>query len=266
MTNPSRLTARDLIAKSFSAKARRGYDPAEVDAYLMDVARQVDELNMEIDRLTNENVRLSFSAPGAAVAEAPAPAPAPVVAPVAVAAMADAVADEPTRPSIDAEDESLKLILRAAQQTAEQTIADAKVRADEIVGEARFRAAEIARESDRKAFEAASRTQSELARLEDELASRQQRLDEVDKNMEVHRMGVRELAASLLRAVGEAPASSPAPADEAAPKTLAEVAPSGEAPATLVPPPPAPHHGRDVLLDLTETPSGVGSTNNNHVD
>jgi DivIVA domain-containing protein len=34
MNMTQRLTARDLIAKSFSAKARRGYDPAEVDAYL----------------------------------------------------------------------------------------------------------------------------------------------------------------------------------------------------------------------------------------
>ena len=43
----------------------------------MDVARQVDELNLEIDRLTNEVVRLSFGQ-SASAAPAPAPAPAPV--------------------------------------------------------------------------------------------------------------------------------------------------------------------------------------------
>ena len=50
MNMTQRLTARDLIAKSFSAKARRGYDPAEVDAYLMDVARQVGRLNWNAPR------------------------------------------------------------------------------------------------------------------------------------------------------------------------------------------------------------------------
>jgi DivIVA domain-containing protein len=238
MNSPAaRLTAREIIAKTFSAKSRRGYDPAEVDAYLMDVARQVDELNLEIDRLTNEVVRLSFGQPAAAPAPAPAPAvaEAPLPPPPAPAPVSSISATE-------AEEESLKLILKAAQKTAEQTITDARARADEILAEARYRAAEITRESDRKAFEAASRAQSELVAIEEQITARRNEVETLARSVEVERGRVRALAHDLLRTVS----------DEAAARAVVA---ASTPPVALEPPPAVPSPSDAVVLDLTNDDS-----------
>lgn len=63
-----RLTGRDVLAKTFHAKTKRGYDPVEVDAYLELVAAQIDVLHGDIGRASQE---------AASAVPAPAPTPAP---------------------------------------------------------------------------------------------------------------------------------------------------------------------------------------------
>ncbi len=48
--NERRLNGRDVLAKTFPAKTKRGYDPIDVDAYLELVASQVDLLHGDILR------------------------------------------------------------------------------------------------------------------------------------------------------------------------------------------------------------------------
>ena len=131
------------------------------------------------------------------------PAPVMATAPAAPAASRD----------LTAEEESLTLILKAAQKTAEVTIIDARARAEEIIAEARYRASEITRESDRKAFEAASRIQTEIVKLEDELTHSRDELDTLHCAVEDERARIRGFAQDLLRSVGEELAVTTLPAN-----------------------------------------------------
>ncbi len=48
--NERRLTGRDVLAKTFQQRTKRGYDPVEVDAYLELVAAQIDMLHGDVTR------------------------------------------------------------------------------------------------------------------------------------------------------------------------------------------------------------------------
>ena len=53
--NERRLNGRDVLAKTFPAKTKRGYDPIDVDAYLELVASQVDLLHGDILRASESS-------------------------------------------------------------------------------------------------------------------------------------------------------------------------------------------------------------------
>ena len=167
----TQISGRDIAAKTFLARTKRGYDPSEVDAYLLTIARQVDQLHEQL-----EQQRLSDT-------DAFSPAPAPERS--------------------EAEQESVELMLRIAKKTSEEVLTEARTRADEIVAEANFRAAQIGRESDRKAFEAASRTQAELQGIERDVSTRRGELARLDGVLAERQEELRGMAASINRLADE---------------------------------------------------------------
>lgn len=182
----SGLTGRDVIAKTFSTRTRRGYDPIEVDAYLEQVATRIDSLIAEVERLQH-------ATPDLVAAPPPPPPPIEVADPepetvieadtTTVGAALDAAmptstpAPEPT-PTTDGS-EAAQLVLQMAERASRDAIEQANVRADEIVSEAEFKASEIQREADRKAFEVSTRTQGELRAVESEIEARNSELESI---------------------------------------------------------------------------------------
>lgn len=64
--NERRLNGRDVLAKTFPARTKKGYDPLDVDAYLELVAAQVDLLHADIGA-----AQASDASDGSAVAAVP---------------------------------------------------------------------------------------------------------------------------------------------------------------------------------------------------
>lgn len=221
------LTGRDVIAKTFSSKSRKGYDPAEVDAYLEQVAAQIDSLHGEVARSSAaleacraENAELSTAPPppvAAAVPEpvvaevAPPPPPVPAAVPVAAVATIGSV-EGPAQKS--ANDEAAEVILRMAQKASADAIGEARVRADEIVAEAEVKSTEIARESDRKAFESASRLQTDLRSLEGDVDARNMDLERIQGSIVLEQHRLRQMADDLSDLASTYSPPVPAPVDD----------------------------------------------------
>ena len=129
------ITPADIQAQTFS-EAKRGYDPAEVDVFLERLASEVDAmLNKIVDlktRLTAAEQELAAAQAQAQAAPAPVAAPAP--APVA-------------NPEYTATASQISAALIAAQQSADNIVADARENADRIRAEADAKAREVIRQA-----------------------------------------------------------------------------------------------------------------------
>lgn len=220
------LTGRDVIAKTFSNKSRKGYEPTEVDTYLEQVAAQIDSLHAEIGRLSaeldacvGERNKLASAPPPAPVA-APLPAPEPIVAAAAAPDVVAAAAPAPVAEAVEgpaqqaANEEAAEVILRMAQRASADAIGEARTRANEIIAEAEVRSTEIARESDRKAFEAASRLQGDLRALEGDVDNRKLELERVEGAIVVEQHRLRQMADDLMGLANTYTPPMPAPVAE----------------------------------------------------
>lgn len=150
------ITPADIQAQTFS-EAKRGYDPAEVDVFLEQLASEVDAMLAKIVDLKN---RLTATEQQLAEAQAQASsAPAPVPAP------------EPQQPGISASERQISAALIAAQQTADSIVAEAQQNAEHICNEADAKAREVIRQ-------ALQEKQEELKEIDRLKASREEFKDQ----------------------------------------------------------------------------------------
>ena len=147
------ITPQDIQAQTFS-EAKRGYDPAEVDVFLEQLASEVDAMLSKIvdlkGRLTATEQQLADAQ--AQLAAQPAVAPAPAPAP---------------QHDYSATERQISAALIAAQQTADQIVADAQQNAQRICDEADAKARDVIRQ-------ALQEKQNELAEIDRLKASREE--------------------------------------------------------------------------------------------
>lgn len=199
------ITPADIQAQTFS-EAKRGYDPAEVDVFLEQLASEVDAmLNKIVDlktRLTATEQELAAAQAQAQVAvAAPAPAPAPVASPEYTATASQ-----------------ISAALIAAQQSADNIVAEARENADRIRNEADAKAREVIRQ-------ALNEKQNELAEIDRLKASREEFKAEYLKLIQ-HFMdeAQNEFPADLLVSTptGSEPVAAPAPMPAPEPMSVAD--------------------------------------------
>lgn len=197
------ITPADIQAQTFS-EAKRGYDPAEVDVFLEQLASEVDAmLNKIVDlktRLTATEQELAAAQAQAQVAvSAPAPAPA-------------------ANPEYTATASQISAALIAAQQSADNIVAEARENADRIRNEADAKAREVIRQ-------ALNEKQNELAEIDRLKASREDFKAEYIKLIQ-HFMdeAQNEFPADLLVSAptGSEPVAAPAPAPAPEPMPVAD--------------------------------------------
>ncbi|MGA1838578.1 DivIVA domain-containing protein [Herbiconiux sp. 11R-BC] len=176
------LTPDDVVNKRFSqTKFREGYDQDEVDDFL-------DEVVVELRRLTQENeelkAQLASGGSSSAPAEAAAPAPEVVEAPAPVVEVAAPVAAAATASAVDDESVSTTNLLQLARRLHDEHVKEGADKRDALIAEGHATAARIVAEAETK-------QRNELARLNQEKAGIEHRIDELRTFEKDYRAGLK---------------------------------------------------------------------------
>jgi DivIVA domain-containing protein len=178
------LTPEDVRNKRFTpVRLREGYDMGEVDQFL-------DEVEAELERLTQENndLRTKLAAASSARPEMTQPMPVPepprpVIEEPKPPPVVEAPPPMPAMPQRGMGPESVAdasgaaaRLLEIAAKNAEEIEADAKDQADKILAEARMKAERLQNESRAKADRMESDARARAQKLDSETAERRQQL------------------------------------------------------------------------------------------
>ncbi|MFS0730164.1 DivIVA domain-containing protein [Curtobacterium sp. 1P10AnD] len=180
------LTPEDVVNKRFQpTKFREGYDQDEVDDFL-------DEVVVELRRLTAENEELrqrlqaAESAPKPAATEQPAPTPEPEPAPVAAApepAPVAAAAAPAATVSPDEDTEGTTNLLTLARRLHEEHVREGIEKRDALIAEGTAQAARLVSDAEAKQRQIIADTENtnrqRVAVLEQEQRQLEGKIDEL---------------------------------------------------------------------------------------
>jgi DivIVA domain-containing protein len=183
------LTPEDVVNKRFQpTKFREGYDQDEVDDFL-------DEVVVELRRLTQENEELrqrlqaaeSAPKPAAAAEPAPAPTPEPEPEPAPVAAAPEpapvAAAAPTTTVSADEDTEGTTNLLTLARRLHEEHVREGVEKRDALIAEGQAQAARLVTEAEAKQRQIIADTENtnrqRVAVLEQEQRQLEGKIDEL---------------------------------------------------------------------------------------
>jgi DivIVA domain-containing protein len=241
------LTPEDVRNKRFTpVRLREGYDMGEVDQFLDEVESELERLTQENNDLRTKLAAASSARPPEMTQPIPAPEPPrPVVReeppppPVIEAPPMPARTPHHTPESVADASGAAARLLEIAAKNAEEIEADAKDQADKILAEARMKAERLTNESRAKADRMESDARARAQKLDAETAERRQQLfgdlerdrDRLSREVEHLRSFEREyrsrlknyFQAQLAQLEGEETVAAPLPVgpdSEHAPKRL----------------------------------------------